>query len=91
MKKKGLKQLVTECASEGEVRDEFRAAYLQMENHGKFMAQGKCDTAVEGQEVSTDDRAADDDGREEMKWNGWRIMWVDQTQKRNEVGEGGQK
>lgn len=53
------------------------------------MAWGKCDTTVEGQEVSTDDRAADDDGREEMEWNGWRIMWVDQTQKRNEVGEGG--
>lgn len=53
------------------------------------MAWGKCDTAVEGQEVSTDDRVANDDCREEMKWNGWRIMWVDQTQKRNEVGEGG--
>lgn len=31
-------------------------------------------------------RAVDCDGGEKMKWNGWRIMWVYQTQKRNEVG-----
>lgn len=60
-----------------------------MNNHAKFMARGKCDTAVEGREVRTDERAVDYNGREEMKWNGWRIMWVDQAQKRNEVEEGG--
>lgn len=30
-----------------------------MNNHAKFMTRGKCDTAVEGQEVRTDERAVD--------------------------------
>lgn len=54
-----------------------------MNNHAKFMARGNYDTAVEGREVRTDEQAVDYNGREEMKWNGWRIMWVDQAQKRN--------
>lgn len=30
-----------------------------MNNHAEFMARGKCDTAVKGWEVRTDERAVD--------------------------------
>lgn len=40
-----------------------------MNNHVKFMARGKSDTAVEGQEVGKDERAAECNGME-TKRNG---------------------
>lgn len=42
-----------------------------MNNHVKFMARGKSDTAVEGQEVGKDERAAECNGME-TKRNGRR-------------------
>ncbi len=50
-----------------------------MNNHAKFMARGKSDTAVEGQEVRKDERAVEWDGSE-MKRDGWKIMWVDEAE-----------
>lgn len=38
-------------------RTEDSAVAARRKNHAKFMARGKSDTAVEGQEVRTDKRA----------------------------------
>lgn len=54
-----------------------------MNNHAKFMARGKSDTTVEGQEVRKDENAMEWDGRG-MKRNGWWIMWVDKTDEEEE-------
>lgn len=53
------------------------------------MARGESDTTVEGQEVRTDERAMEWDGRE-MKRNGWRIMWVDIAEEEEEWVDEGQ-
>lgn len=55
-----------------------------MNSHVKFMAEGKSDTAVEGQEVRKDERGAECDGTE-TKRNGRGIMWA------SEVGKGGKR
>lgn len=60
-----------------------------MKIHAKFMARGESDTTVEGQEVRTDERAMEWDGRE-MKRNGWRIMWVDIAEEEEEWVDEGQ-
>lgn len=50
-----------------------------MNSHVKFMARGKSDTAVEGQEVRKDERGAGCNGIE-TKRNGRGIMWVDEAE-----------
>lgn len=50
-----------------------------MNSHVKFMARGKSDTAVGGQEVRKDERGAECNGIE-TKRNGRGIMWVDEAE-----------